>query len=234
MSDPDAEIREKLKEIAHTLRRLGEDQQQWERDEIRWRKGTPPFDDFYFYVALATVWQSFSRRLEGERRRVFVNEIYETFRQTLEGRRSSDDLEAVLRRHRSSRFKVGANLLSLWLKIAGELSSKGIPLDDPLTIQRIATSCSSRSQHWSAYAPLEAAVVVGDLFPCHRDLIPPLGTTVMRAFSLLGLPFSYPPIKKELDVIHHFLLHMAELAGTNHLLLEMGIWFLGWKLENQG
>ena len=97
MSNPDAEIRGRLKEIAHTLRRLGEEQQQWERDEIRWKKDNPPFDDFYFYVALATVWQSFSRRLEGERRRAFVKEIYETFCQVLEGRRSSGDLEAVYR-----------------------------------------------------------------------------------------------------------------------------------------
>jgi len=60
MSDPDAEIRGKLKEIAHTLRRLGEEQQQWERDEIRWEKGTPPFDDFYFYEAVYRISWNFS------------------------------------------------------------------------------------------------------------------------------------------------------------------------------
>jgi len=231
--DSMAQVKATLVRMAEVFRQLGEDQRQGERAEINWKKGEPPFDDFYFYVALATVWQSFSRRLEGERRRAFVTEVYDTFREALKGRRSISDLEGVLRRHRSSRFKVGANLLKLWLRIAKELSSKGIPLDDPLAIQQVATRCSSRSQHWSAYAPLEAAVVVGDLFPCHRDLIPPLGTTVMRAFAHLGLPFSYPPIKKELDVIHRFLLQLAELAGTNHLLIEMGIWLFGWKLENQ-
>jgi len=219
--------------MAEVFCQMGVEQQGWERAEINWEKGKPPFDDFYFYVALATVWQSFSRRLEGERRRAFVTEIYRTFREALRGRRTISDLEAVLRRHRSSRFKVGANLLDLWLRIAKELSSEGVPLDDPLAIQRVATRCSSRSKHWSAYAPLEAAVVVGDLFPCHRELTPPLGTTVMRAFAHLGLPFSYPPIKKELDVIHRFLLQLAELAGTNHLLIEMGVWLFGWKLENQ-
>jgi len=227
------ELRQSLTDIASLFHKLGEDQQKWERSEINWKKGEPPFDDLYFYVALATVWQSFSRRLEGERRRAFVMEVYDTFREALRGRRTISDLEAVLRRHRSSRFKVGANLLELWLRIARELSSGGVPLDDPLAIQRVATRCSSRSQHWSAYAPLEAAVVVGELFPCHHDLIPPLGTTVMRAFAHLGLPFSYPPIKKELDVIRRFLLQLAELAGTNHLLIEMGIWLFGWNLENQ-
>jgi len=231
--DPMAQVKAALVRVAEVFCQLGVEQQGWERAEINWKKGEPPFDDFYFYVALATVWQSFSRRLEGERRRAFVAEVYETFLEAIKGRCSSADLEAVLRRHRSSRFKVGANLLELWLKIAKELSSKGIPLDDALAIQHVATSCSSRSQHWSAYAPLEAAVVVGDLFPCHRDLIPPLGTTVMRAFAHLGLPFSYPPIKKELEVIHRFLLYLAELAGTNHLLIEMGVWFLGWNLEHQ-
>ncbi|MDL1971478.1 MAG: hypothetical protein LWW94_11065 [Candidatus Desulfofervidaceae bacterium] len=40
----------------------------------------------------------------------------------------------------------------------------------------------------------------------------------------MGLHFNYPPIKRELEIIHHYLLHLAKLADTNHLIIEMGIW----------
>ncbi len=219
------EIKEALSTIAIGLRRLGEAQQDWERVQIGWQAGKPPFDDFFYYIALSAVWQTFSQRIEGEQRRMLVLDLYKAFKRVVQGE-DFGVIERVLREYKASRFMAGVNLFSLWTKIIRALGDvKGI--SDPLLIQKTAEKISSRTQHWLIYAPLEAAIVVGGIFPALEEIVPPLGKRVMAGFVELGLHFGYPPIRKELEVIHRFLLHLAAMAGTNHLIIEMGIWQMG-------
>jgi len=212
-----------LTEIAREFRLLGEKQKDWERDQINWQKGRPPFDDFCYYVALSAVWQTFSKQIEGEQRKNFVLDLYEVFNQVIEGR-NFDLITKVLKKYRASRYIAGVNLFLLWSGVIKQLKEVNADLSNPLLIQKTAEQLSSRTQHWLVYAPLEAAIVVGELFPALPQIVPPLGKRVMKGLERLGLYFGYPPTKRELEVIHRFLLYLAKVADTNHLIIEMGIW----------
>ena len=222
------EVTEALTEIAREFKILGERQRDWERKQINWQKGQVPFNDFCYYVALSAVWQTFSKQIEGEQRRKFVFDLYKVFKQVIEGG-DFDLITTMLKEYKASRFMAGVNLFSLWVRVIRELKNVNADLSNPILIQKTAEIFSSRTQHWLIYAPLEAAIVVGELFPALPQIVPPLGKRVMEGLAILGLYFGYPPIKRELEVIHHFLLHLATLAGTNHLIIEMGIWAMAKK-----
>ena len=218
-----------LMAIAELLKTLGENQRQWEREQIRWQKGVFPYNDFLYYIALSTVWQTFSRDIEGEKRKNFVDDVYNTFKEVVAGR-DFNVIEDVLRAYKASRFMAGVHLLRLWERVVKKLEERKEGFDNPLVIQNIAVQCASRTQHWLVYAPLEAAIVVGELFIPFREIIPALGSRVMHALGLLGLKFGYPPIKREVEIIHQFLLYLADLSNTNHLIIDMGLWRMGVKV----
>ena len=218
-------IFEHLTAIAKELKKIGEAQRQWEREQIGWYKGKSPFDDFDYYIALSAVWQTFSKRIEGEKRRQFISDLYATLKRVID-KDNIREIEDVLRTYGVSRFMAGVNLIEFWINVIRTLKERKGNLCDPLVIQSTAQELSSRTQHWITYAPLEAAIVIGELFDALPEIVPPLGKRVIEGFALLGLHFHYPPTKRELEIIHHFLIDLAKLADTNHLIIEMGIWTL--------
>lgn len=222
-------LNETLTQLANTIYALGKEQQRWERSQIKFKRGVSPYNKFLFYVALAAIWQAFSVEISGQRRLDLSLALHDALQQLTPGQDTRGNFKDILRKYRSSRHMAAVYLLEFWARLKCHFEQEGFKFENPTFIMKQAEAMAKRRQHWLVYAPLEAAIVVGDLWPCPPEIVPPLGNRVMAGFNRLGLHFQYPPSKREVIVIHEFLKFLAHLCpkNPNHLLMEMGIWKLG-------
>lgn len=209
---------EEIHSLAEKIRKKGEEVREEERKLLnriveKWGKDSIK-EDFLLYIILASHWIG-----EAKEPANYILHIYSLLPSLKE-----EEIKKAVSHFSLSYYMAAVNVLQFWLPLLRELREE----KDPLVIQRKAEERRrKRTQHWILYAPLQAAVVVGEIMPPLPEIKPPLGNQVMQGFRKLGLPFTYPPTMRELEIIHSFLLHLAKLSQSNHLLIEMGIWKMG-------